>query len=58
MIQATGNALDAVPPVTTGTASPAFTVYTEKDGTSSNITLQFQSITAMPAYRGSSYEVR
>jgi hypothetical protein len=51
-------AFDSVAPVTTGTAGTPFSPFGEKDSASSNITLQYQSITAMPSYRGSSYEVR
>ena len=49
---------DSVAPVTTGTSGTAFSAFSEKDSANTNITLQYQSITAMPAYRGSSYEVR
>ncbi|KAF7981731.1 hypothetical protein HWV62_32335 [Athelia sp. TMB] len=45
----------AAAPVTTGTSGTPFAAFSEKDGTSNNM-LQYQSITAMPAYRGSSYE--
>ncbi|KIO12458.1 hypothetical protein M404DRAFT_677694 [Pisolithus tinctorius Marx 270] len=41
--------------VTTGTASPPYSVYSEKDP-SSSVALQYQTITAMPAYRGTSLE--
>ncbi|KAI6135156.1 hypothetical protein EV401DRAFT_884577 [Pisolithus croceorrhizus] len=41
--------------ITTGTASPPYSVYTEKDPSSSS-NLQYQTITAMPAYRGTSLE--
>jgi nuclear pore complex protein Nup98-Nup96 len=51
-------AFDSVAPVTTGTAGTPFSPFGEKDTANSNITLQYQSITSMPAYRGSSYEVR
>jgi hypothetical protein len=44
--------MDNVTPVTTGTSTP-YVVYTEKEGTN---TLQYQSITAMPVYRGTSLE--
>jgi nuclear pore complex protein Nup98-Nup96 len=46
----------AVAPVTTGTSATPFTAFPEKDTANPNVTLQYQSITAMPAYRGSSYE--
>ena len=49
---------DGIAPVTTGTANPPFSVYTEKDTANPSVTLQYQSITCMPAYRGSSFEVR
>lgn len=45
---------EAPAPVTTGTASPQYSVYDEKDGLS---IIHYQSITCMPAYRGSSFEV-
>jgi nuclear pore complex protein Nup98-Nup96 len=44
----------APPTVTTGTANPAYAVTTEKDGAT---TLQFQSMTCMPAFVGYSFEV-
>jgi hypothetical protein len=47
----------APPPVTTGTSNPPYSVYSEKDP-GANSTLQYQSITALPQYRGSSFEVR
>lgn len=53
-----GGAFDSVAPVTTGTASTPFSSFGEKDSANSTITLQYQSITAMPSYRGSSFEVR
>ena len=43
-------------PVTTGTASPPYSSYNEKDPTT-NTNLQYQSITALPAYRGTSLDV-
>jgi nuclear pore complex protein Nup98-Nup96 len=48
---------DGVPPVTTGTANPAYSVFSEKDSANANVTLQYQSITCMPQYRGNSFEV-
>jgi nuclear pore complex protein Nup98-Nup96 len=46
---------DGVASVTTGTSNPPYNVFTEKDpGTS--VALQYQSITCMPAYRGTSLE--
>jgi hypothetical protein len=48
---------DGVPPVTTGTANPAYNVFSEKDSANSSLTLQYQSITCMPQYRGNSFEV-
>ena len=44
-------------PVTTGSANPPFTAFTEKDSVNSNVTLQYQSISAMPQYRSASFEV-
>jgi nuclear pore complex protein Nup98-Nup96 len=46
----------AVAPVTTGSSNPPYAVFQEKDTTSSHM-LQYQSISAMPAYRGTSFEV-
>ncbi|KAH7909456.1 nucleoporin autopeptidase-domain-containing protein [Hygrophoropsis aurantiaca] len=43
-------------PVTTGTSNPPYNAYSEKDSATSNIMLQYQTITAMPAYRGTSLE--
>jgi hypothetical protein len=48
---------DGIPPVTTGTANPTYSVFQEKDPANANATLQYQSITCMPQYRGSSFEV-
>ena len=48
---------DGMPPVTTGTSNPPYSVFTEKDSANSTITLQYQSITCMPQYRGNSFEV-
>ncbi|KAG2349208.1 hypothetical protein BDR05DRAFT_872857 [Suillus weaverae] len=50
---ATGN--DTTAPVTTGTSNPPYSSFGEKDPTSAS-TLQYQTITAMPAYRGTSLE--
>ncbi|KAI0774746.1 nucleoporin autopeptidase-domain-containing protein [Trametes elegans] len=49
-------ATDASAPVTTGTANTPFNAYTEKDNVNPSITLQYQSITAMPQYRSASFE--
>ncbi|KAG2060215.1 hypothetical protein BDR06DRAFT_948299 [Suillus hirtellus] len=49
----TGN--DTTAPVTTGTSNPPYNSFSEKDPTSTS-TLQYQTITAMPAYRGTSLE--
>lgn len=49
-------ATQATPPViTTGTSNPPYQPHTDKDGTS-NVTLQYQAITCMPAYSGYSFE--
>ena len=46
----------AAPPViTTGTSNPPYQPHTDKDATS-NVTLQYQAITCMPAYSGYSFE--
>ncbi|KAI0941177.1 hypothetical protein AcV7_002815 [Taiwanofungus camphoratus] len=47
---------DAPAPVTTGTANSPYQAYSEKDSTNPSLTLQYQSITCMPPYRGSSFE--
>ncbi|KDQ64139.1 hypothetical protein JAAARDRAFT_144613 [Jaapia argillacea MUCL 33604] len=52
---AAGN-YETVAPVTTGTANPAYNVFTEKDSANAAVTLQYQAITCMPAYRGNSFE--
>ncbi|KAI0658563.1 nucleoporin autopeptidase-domain-containing protein [Cubamyces menziesii] len=49
-------ATDTSAPVTTGTANPPFSPYTEKDNINPATTLQYQSITAMPQYRSASFE--
>ncbi|KAK7470253.1 hypothetical protein VKT23_001687 [Stygiomarasmius scandens] len=43
-------------PVTTGSSNPPYVVHTEKDPSSTNITLQYQSISCIPAYQGTSFE--
>lgn len=58
MVQANASTTGTTAPVTTGTSSPAFSPFNEKDPSNSNVTLQYHSITAMEPYRGSSYEVR
>jgi hypothetical protein len=49
---------DGVAPVSTGSANPPYSTWSEKDAANSNVTLQYQSISCMPQYRGSSFEVR
>lgn len=48
---------DSTANVTTGTSNPPYTAFNEKDSTNTNLTLAYQSITCMEAYRGSSFEV-
>jgi len=48
---------EGVPPVTTGTVNPPYSIFSEKDPANPNATLQYQSITCMPQYRGNSFEV-
>lgn len=48
---------DGVPPVTTGTSNPPYSVFIEADAGSS-VKAHYQSITCMPQYRGCSFEVR
>lgn len=45
------------PPVTTGTSTPAYSIFSEKDPSNPSTILQYQTITASPAYRGTSLEV-
>ncbi|KAF8559141.1 hypothetical protein OG21DRAFT_1503602 [Imleria badia] len=44
------------PPVTTGTSTPSYAIFSEKDPSNPSTILQYQTITAMPAYRGTSLE--
>ncbi|KAG5719986.1 Nucleoporin [Termitomyces sp. T112] len=44
------------PPVTAGSSNPPYAVHTEKDPSSANITLQYQSISCMPVYANTSVE--
>ncbi|KAJ3985756.1 nucleoporin autopeptidase-domain-containing protein [Lentinula detonsa] len=46
---------NATAPVTAGSSNPPYATTPEKDATS-NITLQYQSISCMPAYTGTSFE--
>lgn len=44
--------------VTMGSSNPPYSVFTEKDpAANSNVTLQYQAISCMPAYAGTSHEV-
>ena len=43
--------------ITTGTSNPSYAAFNEKDATNTSLTLAYQSITCMPAYRGYSFEV-
>ncbi|KAI5120247.1 hypothetical protein M0805_007551 [Coniferiporia weirii] len=55
--QNAGTGDGGVAPVTTGSSNPLFQVFTEKDTNGpSPVTLHYQSISMMPAYRGSSAE--
>lgn len=45
------------PPVTTGTSTPTYSVFSEKDPSNPTTILQYQTITATPTYRGTSLEV-
>lgn len=45
-------------PVTTGSSNPPYAATAEKDPSPPNNTLQYQTISCMPAYRGTSPEVR
>ncbi|KAH0839780.1 nucleoporin autopeptidase-domain-containing protein [Lanmaoa asiatica] len=44
------------PPVTTGSSTPAYSVFSEKDPSNPSTILQYQTVTATPAYRGTSLE--
>ncbi|KAG9317321.1 nucleoporin autopeptidase-domain-containing protein [Chiua virens] len=44
------------PPVTTGTSTPTYSVFSEKDPSNPSSILQYQSTTATPVYRGTSLE--
>ncbi|KAG8218498.1 nucleoporin autopeptidase-domain-containing protein [Butyriboletus roseoflavus] len=44
------------PPVTTGTSTPTYSAFSEKDPSNPSTILQYQTITATPAYRGTSVE--
>ena len=48
---------DGAGSITTGTSNPVYAAFNEKDSTNANLTLAYQSITCMPAYRGYSFEV-
>ncbi|KAF9780056.1 nucleoporin autopeptidase-domain-containing protein [Thelephora terrestris] len=47
---------DGAGSITTGTSNPTYVAFNEKDATNANLTLAYQSITCMPAYRGYSFE--
>ncbi|GJE87476.1 nucleoporin2-domain-containing protein [Phanerochaete sordida] len=49
-------AVDGVPPVTTGSSNPPYNAFSEKDAGATNVVLHYQSISCMPAYRGTSFE--
>jgi hypothetical protein len=52
------NAMDNVPPVTTGTGGTSWSAYIEREQTpQGSIDLRFQTISCMPVYRGTSLEV-
>ncbi|KAF8209995.1 hypothetical protein K438DRAFT_1753603 [Mycena galopus ATCC 62051] len=50
------NVPDDVPPVTSGSSNPSYAPYSEKDPYQTSITNHCQSISCMPAYRGTSFE--
>ncbi|KAJ7739892.1 nucleoporin autopeptidase-domain-containing protein [Mycena metata] len=45
-----------VPPVTTGSSNPVYAPFSEKDPMAASTTLSYQSISCIPAYRGTSFE--
>lgn len=54
-----GNTNGVVGPVTTGSANPPFQITQEKETVGNNpVTLHYQSISFMPEYKGTSFEVR
>ncbi|GLB34108.1 putative nucleoporin autopeptidase [Lyophyllum shimeji] len=52
----TGAAPGAVAAITTGSSNPPYAAHTEKDAGTSNVTLQYQAISCMPAYSNTSHE--
>ncbi|KAJ7659370.1 hypothetical protein B0H17DRAFT_1261507 [Mycena rosella] len=52
----TNNSMENVPPVTTGSSNPPYAPYFEKDPAEASIIINYQSISCMPAYRGTSFE--
>ncbi|KAJ8517984.1 hypothetical protein ONZ45_g4906 [Pleurotus djamor] len=50
--------IDGVTPVTTGSSNPPYAAFTDKEQSNngSSVTLHYQSISCMPAYRGTSFE--
>lgn len=47
---------DAVGPVTTGSSNPPYAPFSEKETPTSNNMIAYQSISCMPAYKGTSFE--
>lgn len=51
------NTMENVPAVTTGSSNPPYAPFSEKDPAAAGVTNNYQSISCMPAYRGTSFEV-
>jgi nuclear pore complex protein Nup98-Nup96 len=51
------NAMENVPAVSTGSSNPPYAPFSEKDPAQASVTNNYQSISCMPAYRGTSFEV-
>ncbi|EJD05134.1 uncharacterized protein FOMMEDRAFT_139681 [Fomitiporia mediterranea MF3/22] len=54
--QTTTASYGSVPPVTTGSSNPPYSVFSEKDVNEPKCTLHYQSISIMPSYHGTSFE--
>ncbi|KAJ7167699.1 nucleoporin autopeptidase-domain-containing protein, partial [Mycena filopes] len=48
--------MDNIPAVTSGSSNPPYAPYSEKDAASPTVTNSYQSISCIPAYRGTSFE--
>lgn len=58
LILSAGGTQGTTAPVTTGSSNPPFQPYTEKEtGNNGPVNIQYQAISCMPAYQGTSHEV-